>query len=300
MPTSRRALRLLAAATVILLAAAGPELQPTDIVAQSGNTVLTVADVQALLAHLDPAVRDQVQRNPTALTELVRTRLVQQELLDAAKAKQWDQDPDVQYRANLARDTVIADTYLASLTRPDPSYPSDADVQAAYDANKSRFVVPRQYHLAQIFIALPADGTKQADEDAQKKLREAKQALARPHADFADSAKRLSQDQASAARGGDLGWLRDDQLVQVIKDAVAGLPDNGVSDPIRATDGWHLVKLIATKPATTASLAEAKDALVRALRQQKATENARAYVRDLQAKTPVELNEIALARVAPH
>jgi parvulin-like peptidyl-prolyl isomerase len=284
----------------LLLGAAGPEPQPTDVVAQAGSITLTEADVQAMLGHIDPAVRDQVLHNHTALVELVRSQLVRQELLAEAEAKKWEQNPDVAYRAKLAHDAVVVDSYLASLNQPDASYPSDADVQAAYEANKTRFVKPREYRLAQIFLALPADASKSMDDDAQKKMRELKQSLSRPRADFADSAKRLSQDKSSAEKGGEIGWVRDDQLIPAIKDAVAGLPDNGISDPIKAADGWHLVKLLETKPAATAPLAEVKDKLVRSLRQQKENENSRAYLQQMLVKQPVELNEIALSRFASH
>ena len=284
----------------VLLAAAGPEPQPADVVAQAGSISLTAADVQTMLEHIDPAVRDQVLHNHTALVELVRSQLVRQELLAEAEAKKWEQNPDVAYRARLAHDAVVVDSYLASLNQPDASYPSDADVQAAYEANKTRFVKPRAYRLAQIFLAVPADASKAVDDDAQKKMRELKQSLSRPHADFADSAKRLSQDKSSADKGGEIGWVRDDQLVPAIKDAIAGLPDNAISDPIKATDGWHLVKLLETKPAATAPLAEVKDKLVQSLRQQKENDNTRAYLQQMLVKQPVELNEIALSRFAPH
>ena len=283
-----------------LLGAAGPDPQPTDVVAQVGATTLTVADVQAMLAHIDPAVRDQALHNRVALAELVRGELIRQELLAEAEAKKWDQDPDIAYRAKAAHDAVIVDSYLASLNQPDASYPPDAEVQAAYEANKTRFVKPREYRLAQIVLTVPADAPKSADADAQKKLRELKQTLSRPHADFADAAKRVSQDKLTAVKGGEIGWVRDDQLIPAIKDAVAGLPDNAVSDPVRAADGWHLLKLLETKPAATASLAEVKDKLVQALRQQKESANARAYLQQMQTKQPLELNEIALSRVAAH
>jgi parvulin-like peptidyl-prolyl isomerase len=283
-----------------LLSAAAPEPQPTDVVAQVGEQTLTVADVQVMLAHVDPAIRDQLVHNPAALSELVRNQLVRQELLDEAKARKWNQDPDVIYRANQAHDTVIAESYLASQTQPDPSYPSDADVQSAYEANKTRFVKPREYRLAQIFLALPPDASKSADDDAQKKLRDIKQSLARPHADFADNARRLSQEKASADRGGEIGWVRDDQLLPAIKAVVTGLQDNAVSDPIRAADGWHLVKLLETKPAATSSLAEVKDTVARSLRQQKANDNARAYLQAMQTKQPMALNEILLTHLATH
>ena len=87
-------------------------------------------------------------------------------------------------------------------------------------------------------------------------------------------------------------------MLPAIKAAVAGLADNAVSDPVRAPDGWHLIKLLETKPAAPAALADVRDTIVRSLRQQKAAENARAYIQQMQSREPVELNEIVLAHVS--
>lgn len=297
---NRRFARLAGIALAGLLCAAGPEPQPTEVIAQVGTTTLTVADVQAMLARLDPAARDKLLQNHAALSELVRDQLIRLELLNEAKAKKWDQNPDVAARAKEARDAVIVESYLASLTQPDAAYPSDAEVQSAYEANKTRFVKPREYRLAQIFLAVPADAPKAVDDAAQKKLRDIRQSLSRPHADFADSARQFSQDKTSAAHGGDTGWVRDDQLLPTVRDAIAGLPDNAVSDPVRAPDGWHLLKLLETRPATTAPLAEVKDTVARSLRQQKANDNARAYLQKMQTRQPLELNEIGISHIAAH
>jgi hypothetical protein len=43
-----------------------------------------------------------------------------------------------------------------------------------------------------------------------------------------------------------------------------------------------------------------KDTLVRSLRQQKAADNARAYIQKMQAKQPPALNEIVLSHLAAH
>lgn len=284
----------------VLLCAADPEPSPpspSDVVAQSGNVSITISDVQQLFAHLDPAMRAQLLANHAALLEVVRSQVVRRELLDQAAAKKWDQNPDVAYRAMLARDSVIIDSYVASLTQPDASYPTDVEVAAAYEANKARFVQPRQYHLEQIFLPVPADASAQANQEAQKKLRALKQNLSRPHADFAAAARQVSQNKQSAANGGDVGWVREDQLNPTIRDAVAGLRDDAISEPIHAADGWHLVKLLGTRPAATATLDQARETLVKLLRQQKASENARAYLQQMQAKQPIEINEIELSRL---
>jgi peptidylprolyl isomerase len=219
-------------------------------------------------------------------------------VLAEAQSRQYDTRPDVIWRADRAREASIEDSYVASLTQPDPSYPSDEDIEAAYEANKSRLMIPRQYHLAQIFLPVPAaNAPPGADADAARRIADIRAQIVSRHGDFATLARRDSEDHATAANGGDLGWVREDRLVPAVRSAVAGLPEGGLSDPIRAPDGWHLVRLLGTRAAGPAPLSAVRDALIRALRQQKQQDNARAYVNDLLKQNPIELNEIELSHL---
>ena len=193
---------------------------------------------------------------------------------------------------------VIIDSYIASKSTPDRAYPSDAEVETAYEANKSRFVIPRQYRIAQIFIAVAPDAPKDADEKAQKRLRELQQQARGGKADFAELARRNSDEKASAAKGGDLDWVSEDRLLPQVREPVAGLEKGGVSDLVRAADGWHLIKLLDTRPASVAPLSEVREQLVAALRQQRANENANAFVAEFLRKSPVQVDEIELSRLA--
>jgi peptidylprolyl isomerase len=285
------------AALAVLAMAAAPANDGQTIVAQRGTITLTAADVRDLLAHVTPAARDQMQKNPAMLTEVVRQRMIQLALLQEAESKKWDQQPDVAYRATLAHDQVILDSYLASLDTPDPAFPSDAEIQAAYDANKQRFLVPRQFHLAQIYIAVAPGATQQASDSARKKLADLRQKAAKPHADFGGLARKNSDDHASADNGGDLNWVAENQLAPQIQAAVAGLQEGDLSDLIQMPDGWHLVKLIATKPAAVAPLADVRGTLVNALRQQRLEQADRIYVANMQKTQPVQINEIQLSRL---
>ncbi len=289
-------IRLIFVVLAPLLLAAAADPPPSDIVAQRGDVRLTVADVREMLNRADPATRARLEASPAALASFVRDRLLDMALLAEARAKGWDQKPDVVQRANEARDTVIAQTYAASLVPSDPAYPTDADVAAAYEANKTRFMLPRQYHLAQIVVLVAANASHDAEEDARRKAADLRAQAVKPKADFAELAKKQSQDRASADHGGDLGWLREDQLLPALKDPVAGLPENGVSDVIRLPDGFHILQLLGTKPAGPAALADVKPQLVQALRQARAQQVIRAYIDEMLRQQPIELNEIDLAR----
>ncbi len=279
------------------LAQPAPHAAADPVLGQRGDITVTASEVREMLRNVDPAVRARVEASPSALAAYVRDRLLQLSVLAEAHSHQWDAKPEVIWRADRAREASIADGYVASLSQPDPGFPSDAQVQAAYDANKARLIVPRQYHLAQIYVAVPAGAAPAADKAAQKKLQDARTQIIRNHADFATLARRISEDRVSATGGGDLGWVREDQVLPAVREAVAGLAEGAVSEPVRAGDGWHLVRLLGMKPAGPATLADVRDALVRALRQQKQHELAQAYVTNLLKQQPIQLNEIGIAQL---
>jgi peptidylprolyl isomerase len=285
--------RIALLALPILLGAAGDA--PGDVVAQRGDVKITLGEVRDLLSHLDPALRAQLEGNSSALARFVRDRLMRLTLVNEAHAAKIDQTPDVLAKINEARDTIIMDAYLASKVPEDPNYPTEEQVQAAYEANKARFTTPKQYHIAQIAILVPAGASKEQDEAAHKKAAALRQDAIKPKADFADLARKNSQDKGSADKGGDMGWIPEDRLVPAVRDAVANLSDNGISQPVRSADAWHVVKLLGTRSGVL-PLDQVRDTLVQAMRQNRMQVLARNYVENLLHQEPIQLNEIDLAR----
>jgi peptidyl-prolyl cis-trans isomerase SurA len=65
-------------------------------------------------------------------------------------------------------------------------------------------------------------------------------------ADFAELARLHSED-ATAAKGGDLGWLTAGDTVPEFERAMNALADGAVSDPVQTPFGWHLVQVLARR-----------------------------------------------------
>ncbi len=228
--------------------------------------------------------------------QAVRDRMIKLTLLREAEARQWDKRDDIAYRAELAREEAIESSWIASEVAGDPGFPTEDQVKTAYEANKAKITVPKQYHVAQIFIAVPPGTSKQAEEDAQHKLVDLRQQILKQHADFAVLAKRYSDEKASAVNGGELGWVREDAMMPPIRAEVQGQAEGSISEPVRSPNGWHLIKLIAVKPAAQATFAEAHDALVKAMRQERLVEGQRNYLANLLKQQPIEVNEIELSK----
>ncbi len=302
----RAAMLLIPLGLLFLAAAADPPPTPaptptptptpmTDIVAQRGDIKLTATDVSAMLARLDPAVRAKADASPSALAAFVRQRILDDALLAEAKAKGWDQKPDIAQRINDARDVVIVQTYATSLVPPDPNFPTDTVVSQTYEANTARFMIPRQYHLAQIAFLVPQNAQPEVDEAARKKAAELRAQAVRPKADFAQLARKNSQERSSAEKGGDAGWVREDALVPQIRQAVANLSDGAISEVIHLQDGYHIIRLLGTKPPEPAPLEDVRPQIVQALQQARTQQGIRAYVDRMLQAEPIQLNEIGLA-----
>jgi hypothetical protein len=290
-----RAVPLMLAALLLTAADAPPD---AGLVAQRGDVRLTGAELQDVLSLLDPTTRAQVTATQQSLATFARDRVLNMAILAEAKAKNWDTQPEIVRKIAEVRDAVITQTYVASLVPPDPAFPGDADIATAYEANKARLMLPRQYHIAQIVLAVKSGATPQEDEEVHKKASGIRAQAARPNADFAELARKNSQDPQSAEKGGDIGWLQEPNMLPAVRDAVSGLIESGVSQPVRAADGWHILKLLAMKPSGPISLQDAKPQIVAALRQARTQRLVRAYLDDMIKAQPIQLNEIELAKDA--
>jgi parvulin-like peptidyl-prolyl isomerase len=227
----------------------------------------------------------------------VRLILAQRLVLKEALQKKWDQNPAVVDALNQVRNNAIAQTYLQSVSVPPSTYPSDAEMQTAYDTNKKQLLVPRQYEVAQIFITDPkgADETTQAK--AKVKLEAVSKALAKHGADFAAIARADSDEAQSAAKGGELGWLMETRIQPEIRAQLGTLAKGSVTQPIRLDDGWHVLKVLDEKEPYTPTLEEIKPQLAQKMRAEKAQQNSQEYLAKLLQDNPVQINELALSKV---
>ena len=282
-----------------LLALAPAHAADTDagLVARLGTTELHAADFGNFIRLLAPDLRKQALADPKVMNRLVGLELARIAVLNEARAKHWQQRADVARQIERARDDVIVNSYLAGVATVPKDYPSAAEIQSAYDLNRDSFMMPRQYRLAQIFVASPKGADKKTEEAAKVKAAELDRRAKAANAKFEDLARASSEHKESAAKGGDMGWAAQDQIVPEIRSQVVGMSVGEISDPIRSAAGWHIVRLVATKPAAPRPLAEVKDALITTLRQRKTKDSQQAYIARLLEKNPVAVNEAALKKM---
>ncbi len=268
----------------------------SNVIARVGELDVKLDEVKTALAKLDQREQDAIARDPALLNQVVRLLLVQRLMLNEAVSKKWDEKPQVKTAIERARETAITESYLQSVSQPAPGYPSETELEVAYDQAKPSMAVGRQWKLAQIYIAAP-EGTAKADlEKAEIKLAEVKKTLADKGADFAALAKKYSEEPASAAQGGEIGWMVEAQIQPEIREAATKLTVGALSEAVRLKDGWHLLKCLDLKEPSTPPLEQVRTVLTERMRQERAKANSQAYLAALLQQNPVSINEITLAK----
>lgn len=271
---------------VIHAASVAFPVKSEETLGRLGSIELTADDLRSSIQSLSQAQVDSLKVDPSLLEQVARTSLVQKLILHEATEKKWDSLPHIAARVERARQSAITESYLESVNAPPAGYPSENEVKAAYSEVRDSLRVPPSFRLAQIFIADAPDG--------ERRLARVNELLAAPGADFGKLAAEYSQEPLSASRGGEIGWLTEEQVEPPLREIVAGLKLFGVSRPTRLKDGWHVLKLLDARASHTPTLDQARPQLIRRLRQEKLRTNSQAYLAGLLRRHTLHINVSAL------
>lgn len=268
---------------------------PDKVVASAGSVSIGQNEITRLLQGMPEAERTAIKNNRAGVENWLRQRVASESLLREAQSKGWADRPEVKAKVDAAvREVtarIVSTAYLESVAQVPATYPSDAEVKAAYEQGKANFNLPATYRVAQIYLA-----SNGGDAAATTKLREEAKKLASQArgGDFAALARSRSQDPRSAERGGEVGMLPLEQMLPEVREAVAKLKVGQVSEPVQSPSGFHIVKLLETQPARTATLEEIKPRLQTALRDQRQQQLIQAHMAGLVPAGSLKIDSAAL------
>jgi peptidyl-prolyl cis-trans isomerase D len=147
---------------------------------------------------------------------------------------------------------------------------TDAQLHAAYSASMDNFRTPERVHVRHIMFKT----TDKSDAEKKQILAKAQDALKqlRAGADFAELAKKDSDDTANAQKGGDLDWVVKGQTVPEFEHAAFSLKDNQISDIITTPYSYDIIQVLAHEPARVKPFDEVKAAITDDLKKQNLTD----------------------------
>jgi peptidyl-prolyl cis-trans isomerase D len=150
----------------------------------------------------------------------------------------------------------------------------EEEIKVFYAADQTRFYEPEQIRARHIL--LKADSAAEP-EKAQAARAQANALLEQINggADFAELAKKYSQDEATAATGGDLGFFGRGVMVGPFDDAAFALQPGETSDVVETRFGFHIIRLEEKKPARLQPFDDVRAEIVRELQQEMAEREVR-------------------------
>jgi peptidyl-prolyl cis-trans isomerase C len=267
-------------------------------VAKGDGIVITADELKARLEEQSPFIRaryNTLERKKEFLDNLIRIEL----LAKAAEKEGLDKDPDVQL---MVRKVMVQKLVQKTFAGGDPAKDvPEAEARKFYDDHKDDFVKPRKVRLAQILLAAPGGPAR------VQKAAQAKKVLARVKAEekknafaFTGLARELSEDQATKANGGDLGFKDQAELEKQygkpFADAAFALTNGGVA-VMESPQGFHVVKLTGAQEAIDRPFESVKAQIQSRLSRERRAKDFEDFVKKLRDEAHVTVNDAELQKV---
>ncbi len=260
-----------------------PVIPPNRVVIQVGDVKITAAQMDEILQAYPESQRLLINGPGRArfIDQVVRV------LLLSAEGRRRKLTENEAYKTQLMFSTA---GILATHTDEDLKRQvrgNESLLKAYYEAHKSDYEQIRGRHILIRMQGSPMPlsvGQKDLTEaEALAKAQEIRQKIAQG-ADFADLARAESNDAGTASKGGDLGFLQHGQTLPSLEDALFALSVGEVSQPVKTTYGYHIIKMEERKPAKTFEEVRAE------LEKNLENETARKFLDDLKSKTKIVID----------
>jgi len=185
-----------------------------------------------------------------------------------------DEEAAAYYETNKERYKIAPRIVLTAVLFPVERYFDEAAVSVDeardyYDSHRQEFAEEAKIHGRHILIRVPQD----ADQTTIDKKRAAAQKIydqVKAGGNFAELAKKYSEDPGTSAAGGDIGTVPQSSLPASMAEAFSGMKHGEVRGPVQTALGFHVLKLEKKSEAKQRSFEEVSASIVERMRHQRA------------------------------
>ena len=260
----------------LLTAGYGCAKKPADdqkVLARISNKYLTVGDFKKRMERLPSYFRDMVENNKKRFLD---ETIVEIMFYEEAIRQGLDKDKEVKDILNEAKKKIL----IAKLIQKEVENKvkvDDAEARKYYEIHKEEYKSPELLRASHILVSTEAEAKEILDSLAKG-------------ASFEDLAKEKSMD-ATATRGGDIGYFRKGQLVPEFESAAANLNPGEMAPIVHTQFGYHVIKLTGKKEPEIEPFEKVKPKIVEEVKKAKRSELFDKLVMDLKNKYRVEMED---------
>jgi len=225
----------------------------------TGFVVPAVADV-ALGAFFEKREIQWVDIPSSSFTSEISPNEADIEAYYKANAQQFQASESV----NIEYAVLDIDTIKKSLTI------NEQDLKSYYDQNAARLSGNEERRASHILITAAKDAPAAERDKAKARAQELLAQARKAPVEFANLAKKNSQDPGSAASGGDLDFFARGAMVKPFEDAAFAMKKGDISDVVESDFGYHIIQLTDVKEPKQRSFEELRAGIDADLRAQQA------------------------------
>ena len=216
-------------------------VSPDAVVVEVNGKKFTAAEVDQLMAGLPPQAQQAVRQQPQQLGQVLLMKRLSE---DAEKASVDKQSP-FKEQLEFNRMQILATAEITSVNNSIQL--TEEEKHKYYNDNPDKF---KEVKVRVIYVAFnPAPGKTAAgakqlptEAEARTKIMDLRRQVL-GGVDFGKAARENSDDQASAAKDGDFGAVKQDSpYPDEIKKAVFSLKKDEVSEPVKQPNGFYLIR----------------------------------------------------------
>ena len=216
----------------------GTTAPPPDALRRQVLDRMILNRLQLQLAHNSGIRVDDERLNKTILRIAQQNELTLRKFRDALERDGFD---FAKFREEIREEIMISEVRKRQVENQINISQRDIDDYLSMLESRGTDADRHRFRIGHILIAVPDGASSEEIEQARARTERVLGEIRRG-ADFANMAVTHSDGQ-QALEGGDLGWRNASDLPTMLADAVLGLEVGDVSEPVRSTSGFHLVKL---------------------------------------------------------
>jgi len=242
-------------------------------------------------AEVDEALRKEQETATIQGVQLRYERYLAKVQLKEEEIKSYyeeNRDSFSRPEERVIRYLVVETNKLRNLLKLD-----DAEIESYYKEHSEDFHEGEQVQASHILFKLNPGSDPAAEQEVKFKAEQVLK-IAEEGGDFAELAKKYSEDPGSKANGGDLGWFGRGRMVKEFEQAVFGAKPGDILGPVKSQFGYHIIKVMGSRPERIRPLDEVrKDVRFRLLETRAADESksrAEALIQRIKNEKP-ETNE---------
>lgn len=220
---------------------------PNKVLIQGDTASVTVRDFEMEKKNIPPEQRLQVLTNENRVKGILERIFMTKTLIADAERQKFTELPEVAAELEYARNIKLASLYLTHLTKNIPLPDLEPAARERYKLNQAKYVTSERVKASHILVS-----TKSRSKEEARKLASDLRQRALNGEDFAELAKKYSEDPSVKRNGGDLGFFEADTMVKPFSAAAFAMTKPGeISDLVETEYGIHIIKYTERSPKTT-------------------------------------------------